>query len=223
MVSSKPPKDVLGLGQHLVRELDFEDGVDTLGRWMAHHVAELIKEAKSAPTATKRAKARKIATDTILKIWVHRESLPGNAYPLAPYRDALKVLELLRPASNPLDYFRHRPQKRRDQLGYELFDRLSRLIMALLFMKVPSRATRGSVSAAPSKALGQIERRVLNLLQQWHDIFIPASKKNSEGEKKNSGTRREKLNLDEAALGLIESITSTLVELRNEIQKSANS
>src|SRR5687767_11542563 len=87
MGPSKPPKDVLGLGQHLVRELDFEDGVDTLGRWMAHYLAELIDKAENGGTAAKRLRAHKSATETILKIWEHRTSLPGKAYPLAPYKD----------------------------------------------------------------------------------------------------------------------------------------
>lgn len=79
MVISKPSKDVLGLGRHLVRELRFEDGVDTLGRWMAHHLAELIDEAESGSTPAERLRARKSATETILKIWEHRASLPGRS------------------------------------------------------------------------------------------------------------------------------------------------
>jgi hypothetical protein len=72
MEPSKPPKDVLGLGRHLVRELGFEDGVDTLGRWMAHHLAELIDKAENGVCATERVEARKSATETILKVWEHR-------------------------------------------------------------------------------------------------------------------------------------------------------
>lgn len=219
MVPSKPPKDVLGLGQHLVRELSFEDSVDTLGRWMAHHVAELIKEAECAPTAFKRVKARKTATDTILKIWVHRESLPGNAYPLAPYKDALKVLELLRPASNPFDNFRHRPQNKKDQLASDLFDRLSRLIIALLWMNLPSRGKRGEASTAATKAVSETEQHVLRTLQQWHDIFVPASK-NSERGQKSKRADDKKVNLDEVARQLIESVTNTLDELRIELGRS---
>ena len=85
MERSKPPKDVLGLGQHLVRELGFEDSVDTLGRWMAHHVAELMDKAKNGPTKTERLTGGKDAVATILKIWKHRAFLPGVSYPLAKY------------------------------------------------------------------------------------------------------------------------------------------
>ena len=104
MELSRPPKDVLGLGRHLVRELDFDDG-DTLGRWMAHHLAELIHEAENGANGEIRSKVRKEATETILNIWRHRASLPGKAYPLALYKDVLQVLGRLRPTENPFPYF----------------------------------------------------------------------------------------------------------------------
>jgi hypothetical protein len=86
----KLPRDVLELGRHLVRELGFDDQRDTLGRWMAHHLAELINKAENGATGTERVRARKNATETILKIWEHRASLPGNAYPLAPYSEGCR-------------------------------------------------------------------------------------------------------------------------------------
>src|SRR5258705_10014373 len=89
-VRSKPPKNVLGLGRHLVRELNLDDGIDTLAKWMAHHVAELIKDAETAPSGEKRSRASKRATETILKIWEHRELLPSYAYPLARYNEVLR-------------------------------------------------------------------------------------------------------------------------------------
>jgi hypothetical protein len=54
---SKPARDVLALGRHLVAELQLEQSVDTLGRWLAHHVAELIARAEAAEDATGRASA----------------------------------------------------------------------------------------------------------------------------------------------------------------------
>ena len=222
MVPSKPPKDVLGLGQHLVRELGFEDGVETLGRWMAHHVAELIKEAESARTAAKRAKARKTATDTILKIWAHRASLPGKPYPLASYREILKILELLRPDNNPFKHFGPHPDSKRVERGATLFDRLSRLIIALLLMKSQRGKRPTKVDAAATKALTDTEQRVLKALQQWGDVFASTSKSSGRA-RKSKGGGGTKVNLKEAALRLIDSITSTLGELRTELQGPSQS
>src|SRR5688572_3455622 len=74
MVTLKEPKDVLELGKYLVRELGFEDEVDTLGRWMSHHVAELITVAENGRTAASRRIAKRDAVTTILRIWQHRRN-----------------------------------------------------------------------------------------------------------------------------------------------------
>ena len=97
----KPPKDVVGLGQHLVHELGLVERRDTLGSWMAHHLAELIDKAERGQTEADRLQAQKTATETILKVWEHRRSLPGKTYPLASYENVLKVLDVLRPSNNP--------------------------------------------------------------------------------------------------------------------------
>src|SRR6266478_1159297 len=131
---SKPPKDVLGLGRHLVRELGLKDRGDTLGLWMAHHIADLINAAEKERSPVKRRRAEKEATETILKIWEHRESLPSHAYPLARYEDLFKVLDRLQPSDNPFRYGQDLGT-RTDQLAANLFDNLSRLIICLLLMK----------------------------------------------------------------------------------------
>src|ERR1035437_1389126 len=65
-------KDVpagLELGRHLVKEFGLEDSTDTLGRWMAHHVAELMKKATCESDPELRRKAEDQAVETILRIW----------------------------------------------------------------------------------------------------------------------------------------------------------
>lgn len=217
MEPSKPPKDVLGLGKHLVRELGFEDGVDTLGRWMAHHLAELINEAENGATASQRSKASKKATETILKLWEHRKLLPGRAYPLAPYKDVLTVLHRLRPDNNPFWYYSRHPEAKRDQLAAILFDHLTRLIIALLLMRVPSDAESAGVNSTAAEALSDEEQQVLRAIQEWFDLLAPT---------KNSGRRRKskkdsngaEINLNEVAVKLIDSISINLAELRSEFQ-----
>src|SRR5687767_2545558 len=86
MAPLKIPTDVLALGQHLVTELSLDERGDTLSRWMAHHVAELIHQVRSLPPGRERSEAQKQATETILKIWEHRANLPSRAYPLAPFK-----------------------------------------------------------------------------------------------------------------------------------------
>ncbi|MGE0683286.1 MAG: hypothetical protein AB7P69_20605 [Candidatus Binatia bacterium] len=103
---------------------------------MAHHLAELIDKAERGQTEADRLQAQKTATETILKVWEHRRSLPGKAYPLASYEHVLKVLDVLRPSNNPFWRFSHHGEKKRERLAADLFDGLSRLIIALLLMAI---------------------------------------------------------------------------------------
>ena len=89
MEESRARKDILGLGRHLVRELGLKDRGDTLGLWMAHHIAQLIKAAEKEKSPVKRKRAEKEATKTILKVWEHRESLPSYALPFFSSRSSI--------------------------------------------------------------------------------------------------------------------------------------
>jgi hypothetical protein len=218
MGPSKPPKDVLGLGRHLVRELGFEDGVDTLGRWMAHHLTELIDAAENGATAAERLRARKSAMETILKIWEHRTSLPGKAYPLAPYKDVLQVLDRLRPDDNPFRYFSHYAKRTREQLAADLFDGLSRLTIALLLMKLPPGEESAKVDDAAIEALSETEQHMLEAFQQWGEFFAPESRSSGRARKSKHDGGVTKVNLEEAALQLIDATMTTLSELRSELQ-----
>lgn len=219
MEPSKAPKDILGLGRYLVRELDFEDGVDTLGRWMAHHLAELIHEAEDGTTEKARIDARRDACETILRIWEHRASLPGKAYPLAPYRNVIEVLDRLRPDDNPFSYFGTRVGTKKDQISALLFDNLSRLIIALLLMKLPSEDLDVELDPVAVEALNETEVHVLIDILQWGELF-ELSVKSTKGTRKNKKDDKPAIvNLDEAAIKLIDSIMATLVELRGELKE----
>lgn len=69
---SKPWPDVVRLGQRIVRELGLENTNDTLGRWMAHRVAELMQKADEASNDEEREKAQSECADLILRVWSRR-------------------------------------------------------------------------------------------------------------------------------------------------------
>ena len=220
MELSKPPKDVLGLGQHLVRELDFENGVDTLGRWMAHHLAALMDEAENGATAAARQKAREEATETIIKIWEHRASLPGKAYPLAPYKDVLLVLERLRPTENPFPYFERYGESKKDQLAADLFDSLTRLIIALLLIKLPPEKRFIMLDPVSIKALNKMEANVLTALLQWGELFHTTDTNIRQKRKsKKKDAESVQVDIEEIAINLIENVSTILVELQSEFKK----
>jgi len=142
---SMPPKGVLGLGRHLVYELGLEDSNDTLGRWLAHHLAELMTEAKNAKSAAARRVASRQAADLILKIWDHRTVLPHDANPLAQYRGILMVLSRLRPEANP---WQRRTEDRIEGVAAGLYHSFCRLISTLLALNLPANAGKRNLAAS---------------------------------------------------------------------------
>jgi len=100
MEQSIPFTVVVALGQKIVAELNLEPGVDTLARWMAHHLAEVLLRAENAKGEDKE-KAEQECRALILKIWAHRTALPGR--PLESFLPILQTLYRLS-GTNPRWY-----------------------------------------------------------------------------------------------------------------------
>ena len=94
MVERIHSDSVVALGKKLVNELGLEQSVDTLGRWMAHYVAEKMEAAKSA---TGDARDQKMAEcrDAILELWAHRSKLPTGQRPFEEFEQIFRVLQTL--------------------------------------------------------------------------------------------------------------------------------
>jgi len=97
-------KAVVALGKKLVAELGLGDSVDTLGRWMAHHIAELVQEAEGATGDDRLAKQAQLR-DAILALWAHRFELPTGKRPFGEFEPILRALAGLDPESRSSRYF----------------------------------------------------------------------------------------------------------------------
>lgn len=124
------PINILALGSHLTDELGFSELNDTLGRWMAHYLAELIDKASNAPEGPIRDAAQARVATEILAIWAHRSALPGNSYPLARYKNIIAGMQLLVPGGSPWE--RPASGSRTAQAG-EAHEQLRQLSIACLF------------------------------------------------------------------------------------------
>jgi hypothetical protein len=122
----------LELGKHLVSELGLENSNDTLARWMAHHIAGLITEAKGTKNKAERVVVEERSVQTILKLWEHRMALPGQAYPLAQFKDILELLSKLTPDANP--WYRQ-ARGERQQLALNIYNDLTHLTNLLLSLE----------------------------------------------------------------------------------------
>ena len=94
MVECIRSDSVLALGKKLVDELGLDQSVDTLGRWMAHYIAEKMEDAEAA---TSEARDRKMSecSDAILKLWAHRSELSNGKRPFEEFGQIFRVLQSL--------------------------------------------------------------------------------------------------------------------------------
>jgi len=103
MEQSKQFNDVLALGRKLVCELKLEQSGDTLARWMAHHLAELI-------IATEQAKGdelpefEKRCRETILALWKHLDVFPEDIRPLKNLEPIIATIKALDPKEQTYFY-----------------------------------------------------------------------------------------------------------------------
>lgn len=91
MDTSKPWNTTIALGQRILEELKLDREMDTLGRWLAHYLAEKMECADSAPEGTTGDADRRECVDLILRLWEHRQTWPLSA-PLKDVADRLDEL-----------------------------------------------------------------------------------------------------------------------------------
>jgi len=92
MENSEQHKKVIDLGKRIVHELELDRSSDTLGRWMAHHLAQLIAEAEQGPEDDAHA-AQQECRAAILELWEHILTVPTAT---RPFRDLEPVVETIR-------------------------------------------------------------------------------------------------------------------------------
>lgn len=101
----------MALGQKLVEELGLEKSTDTLARWMAHHVADLITRVEKATGDEKNAAERECFA-TILDLWKHQSELPDGKRPFEELEPVFRAIESLDPENDTPRYYRSaRPPK----------------------------------------------------------------------------------------------------------------
>ena len=79
--------------------------MDTLGRWMAHYIAELIQDAEKAKGEEKPEQMR-ACCEAILSLWKHRHTLPDGKRPFEEVEPLQRALASLDPESNTPRYYR---------------------------------------------------------------------------------------------------------------------
>lgn len=92
-----------------------EPSVDTLGRWMAHYISDLILRCETEDGKSKQAAERE-CFDAILALWRHRNELPNGNRPFEDAEPIVRAIESLDPNDETPRYFRQaRPRKGNDE------------------------------------------------------------------------------------------------------------
>lgn len=157
----KEPNTVLALGEKIVRELELTDGVDTLGKWMAHHLASLIEDAERSDGA--QTAASQEAVDLIFRLWEYRGSMPGTADPMSALKGAIGVLDRIGPDSSP--FYRHSQDMRERDLAL-LFDSLRKL-MAHGVILISGQKDIPEYTAETFEHLAEEEQQFIMALGGW--------------------------------------------------------
>lgn len=114
MENSEIQNKVIELGKLLVKELEIEHSVDTLGRWMAHYVAEKIETAKNAE-GTARSAAESECVKAILDLWSHRWKIQDRHQPLKDFSRLLELLSQIDPETLDPYYYRFTTERKNDE------------------------------------------------------------------------------------------------------------
>jgi len=207
---------LVALGKKLVDQLGLEQSVDTLGRWMAHYVAEKMEAAESA-TGDARSQKMTECRDAILELWAHRRNLPTGQRPFDEFEQIFRVLQTL-DLDDPLPRYFRQPriaaaQDEESDSTKEWLDKAAELdntARALIRYCLSNAAqeavdkTRDWVALAESAAVGkEIDIRAIRAIVEDGEDLIPENPDSEERTKmEDLLTRLEAFTAVSASLSL---------------------
>ena len=103
--SKHSEEEILKLGKKLIKELELVYTGNTLARWLAHYLAELINNIDKCESKEEKSKLQKECCDIILEIWQKRERIPIEK-PTERLKPIIDVISLLKKNEHP--FIRHR-------------------------------------------------------------------------------------------------------------------
>lgn len=93
-------EEILKLGKKLIKELELVYTVNTLARWMAHYLAELITNIENTEPGEEKQKLKRECCSIIIQLWNIRERIPIEK-PTERLTPIIEVLELLKKRKHP--------------------------------------------------------------------------------------------------------------------------
>jgi hypothetical protein len=145
----------LAFGKRLVAEYGLDSSVDTLGRWLVHHIAELIRDAEDGAAADV-SDRQAAAVAAILKFWEHRRSM-DRIDPLRELKPMLSVIRTLNPDENRWGGYRGNGST----ALWDLYSAVRQIIIFRLLDKAPA------TQVEQNKFLSDEEAEIVGALNIW--------------------------------------------------------
>lgn len=152
----------LALGEKLVAELKLIESTDTLARWMAHYVAELMVRAEHAPLP-KREEAQQSCARAILDLWAQVRAFPAKRTPFESIDRIIETIDSLHPDGGP--HYRNDLWRALDARVNDGDGEVEKLLTAALGIDGAARNLIHHILAHASRAAGRDSTEWLELAQ----------------------------------------------------------
>lgn len=180
---------------------------------MAHHLAELLAEVEKCRKASDRKAAEDRAMAAILRIWEHRQQLPGKAYPLSQYKKAADVLTSIHLQSNRFHALRGSVSNL--GLTLDVCAAASRLAHLALVDLLPERKV--SLNPAAVALLQAEEKEYLEAIEGIYTLFNSSSQEPSEREKTQTTDEIDFKKIHRTRLELLDELAKDVEKLKGAL------
>ena len=181
---------------------------------MAHHLAGLLAEVEKCRKVSDRKAAEDRAMSAILRIWEHRQQLPGKAYPLSQYQKAANVLTSIHLHSNQFHAWRGSVSNL--GLTLEVCGAASRLALFALVDLLPERKV--SLKPAAVALLEAEEKEFLDAIEGIYKLFNSFSQEPTKGEKTGTDAAIDFDELRRMRLELLDELSKDIEKLKESLK-----
>lgn len=177
---------------------------------MSHHLAEMMDRVEHENSPEKKEEYKQQVVDLILKIWEHRSSLKGDAYPLARFKGIIDSLSILSPEANVWERNR---LGRYESLAADSFSMVVDLYRTLHFLEFVSVKSVRSKQLPPS-VLADEEQEIYDFLTSWAEEEL-----NFRSSESSSSDKTEFENATNSVCNFIDELCEKLNKLKSEISE----
>ena len=177
---------------------------------MSHHLADMIEQVENEENEERKEKFQRQTVDLILKIWEHRSSLNGNAYPLARFKGVIDSVSILSPEANVWEKNRLGKYQSLAADSYSMVVHLYRTSHFIEFASL--NAVRSS--QVPPGVFSNDEQETYDFLTTWAEEEV-----NFRSSESSSSDKTEFEKSTDGACDLIDKLCGKLTELKSKISE----